>query len=349
MKSLTSFSAAALSCCCLFLSSCKEDEMHHDQNLNINYPAAFVVNGKSNNVQVIELSTNTVKETIDLMGATFPHHVYLNPAKNLMAVAITATDLTGGHGGHGGGSGNYMVHIINTVTGAHEHQLSCAKMPHNAVFSPDGAELWVSQSDAVQSQVLIYNTSDWSLKTTVNVGKGLSEVTFASDGSMAFATNTDDGTVSIIDPSSKIIHATVTVGADPVGAWPASNGKMYVDNEMDETVSEIDVATMAVSETFTLGFKPGYVAYSEHHDEVWVTDADNGKVVYYAKQAGTWMEMGSIPTGADAHAIAFSANGETAYVTNQGANTVSVIDVANHAVTATINVGEKPNGIALKE
>ncbi len=348
MKSLTSFSAAVLSGCCLFFSSCKEEE--HDMNtLNINYPAAFVVNGMSNNVQVIELSTNTVKETIDLNGGTFPHHIYLSPDKTKFAVAITSTDLSGGHGGHGGGSGDYRVIIINSTTGAHEKEITLSKLPHNAIFSPDGTELWVCQSDSVQSQVLIYNTSDWSLKTTVNVGKGLSEITFAADGSRAFATNTDDGTVSVIDPSSKVIHATITVGMNPVGAWPASNGKMYVDNEMDETVSEIDVAALTVTETFTLGFKPGYVAYSEHHTEVWVTDADNGKLVYYAKSAGAWTETGSITTGADAHAITFSADSETAYITNQGANTVSVIDVVNHAVTATINVGEKPNGITLKE
>lgn len=348
MKTLTSFSAALLSVCCLFFSSCKDDDMNH-QNLNINYPAAFIVNGMSNNVQVIELSTNNVKETIDLNGGTFPHHVYLSPDKTKLAVAITATDLSGGHGGHGGGSGDYRVIIINSTTGAHEKEISLSKIPHNAIFSPNGSELWIGQSDMVQSQVLIYSTSDWSLKNTVNVGKGLSEITFADNGSIAFATNTDDGTVSLIDPTSKAIHTTLTVGADPVGAWPASNGKMYVDNETDETVSEIDVATMAVGETITLGFKPGYVAYSEHHDEVWVTDAENGKVVYYAKQAGTWTEMGNITTGTDAHAIAFTNNGETAYISNQGANSVSVIDVVNHAVTTTIPVGEKPNGISLKE
>ncbi len=349
MKSLTSFSAAALSCCCLFLSSCKEDEMHHDQNLNINYPAAFVVNGKSNNVQVIELSTNTVKETIDLMGASFPHHIYLHPDKSKFAVAITSTDLSGGHGGHGGGSGNYMVHIINSTTGAHEKEISLSKLPHNAVFSPDGTELWVGQSDTAQSQVLVYSASDWSLKNTINVGKGLSEVTFAADGSMAFAANTGDGTVSAINPSTKMIHMTITVGMDPVGAWPASNGKMYVDNETDKTVSEIDVASMTVTETFTLGFKPGYVAYNGHHNELWVSDATNGQVVYYSETGGSWSEEGSITTGTDAHAITFSGDGTKAYVSNQGANTVSVIDVASHSVTVTINVGEKPNGIALKE
>ena len=50
----------------------------------------------------------------------------------------------------------------------------------------------------------------------------------------------------------------------------------------------------------------------------------------------------------DAHAIAFSSNGEKAYITNQGANTVTVIDVVNHAKLQDIIVGTKPNGIALK-
>jgi YVTN family beta-propeller protein len=36
------------------------------------------------------------------------------------------------------------------------------------------------------------------------------------------------------------------------------------------------------------------------------------------------------------------------YVTNQTANTVSVVNVTNHTVTKTISVGKKPNGIVIK-
>ncbi len=46
---------------------------------------------------------------------------------------------------------------------------------------------------------------------------------------------------------------TVPVGKDPVGAWPAANGHVYVDNETDQTVTEINVATGAVTETINLG------------------------------------------------------------------------------------------------
>ena len=124
---------------------------------------------------------------------------------------------------------------------------------------------------------------------------------------------------------------------------------MYCDNETDKTISEIDVATQKVTETINLGFKPGYVAYNSLTKELWVSDATNGKVVYYQISSGKWAKQGDITTGTDAHAITFTNDFKTAYVTNQGAGTVSVIMTSDHKVTATITVGSKPNGIVLKQ
>src|SRR5574337_284691 len=36
-----------------------------------------------------------------------------------------------------------------------------------------------------------------------------------------------------------------------------------------------------------------------------------------------------------------------AYITNQGSNNVSVIDTATNTVTATVNVGDNPRGVAV--
>jgi YVTN family beta-propeller protein len=308
-----------------------------------------VVNGSSNNVSVIKLSDNTVSETIALNGATFPHHIYINPAKTKLAIAITATDLSGGHAGHAGAKAGLKVQIIDAVTGMIDKEIALSKMPHNAIFNTIGTELWIGQMDTIQSQVLVYNTSDWTLKNTINVGKGLSEVTFSNDGAMAFACNTMDGTVTLIDANTKMMLTTLTVGADPVGAWSASNNKMYVDNEASQTISEISVSSMTVTSSINLGFKPGYVAYHTSSGELWVSDATNGKVVYYTLISGVWTIQGNIITGADAHAITFNSDGKKAFITNQGARSVSVIDVASHIVTQTIIVGTKPNGIVIKE
>jgi YVTN family beta-propeller protein len=317
-------------------------------NLNINYPAAFVVNGGDNNVQVVDLSTNKVKSTIDLNGATFPHHIYFNPDKSLMAVAIISQDVSGGHAGHGStGAKGYKVIILDTKTGNEHHILPTTALPHNGIFSPDGKELWVGQG-ADAGEVIVFNATTFAETKRIKVGKTPSEVTFSVDGSLVFVANTGEATVSVIDPATKTVKTTIAVGKDPVGAWAAANGKMYCDNETDKTVSEIDVKTQKVTTTIDLGFKPGYVAYNTHTNELWVSDATNGKVVYFQIVSGKWSKKGEIATGADAHAITFTDDHKTAYVTNQGAGTVSVITTSNHQVTATITVGAKPNGIVLK-
>ena len=92
---------------------------------------------------------------------------------------------------------------------------------------------------------------------------------------------------------------------------------------------------------------PGFVAYQGDMKEMWVTDPMAGKVHWWTKDAtGKMIHSGAFATAAGTHAIAFKDM--TAYVTNQEAASVSVVDVMQHKVTKTIAVGKKPNGIVIK-
>lgn len=329
----------------------EENHNNHSSNnnsLNINYNAAYIVNGSSNTISVLRLSDNVITETISLNGATFPHHIYLNPAKTKLAIAITGKDLSAGHLGHGGSVSGQKIQIIDVVTGNIDKEIVVSKLPHNAIYNLTGTELWIPQGDSVLGTVMVYKTSDWTLQNTINVGRLPSEVTFSHDGSKAYVANTKDGTVDIIDPSTKLSVQTLSTGITPVGAWPGSNGKMYVDNEGSQSVSEIDVSTNTITATINLGYTPAYVAYNSVNSELWVSDATNGRVVYYSLVSGIWTLQGNITTGANAHAIAFSLDNSKAYVTNQDANTISIINTTTHSIISTLNVGSKPNGIILK-
>ena len=57
--------------------------------------------------------------------------------------------------------------------------------------------------------------------------------------------------------------------------------------------------------------------------------------------------IATITVGASPSAVALNPGGNTAYVTNAGAGTVSVIDIATNTVTATIKVGTNPSDIAI--
>ena len=329
--------------------------------LNITYPAAYVVNGESSTVSVINLNTNEVTDLIQLteemsgmahgsnaMFLQYPHHIYLNPAKNQIAIAAPGTDLSQGHGTttttiHSGGA---KVAILDANKGINVKLINVPMMNHNAIYTSDGKEIWTSQMEDA-GKILVYDANTYALKNTISVGKEPAEITFSNEGNMAFVANGMDNTVTAINPNTKVIVATIPVGLNPVGAWTGSDNRMYVDNEDGQTVSIIDVKTLKVVETIALGFMPGFVAYQGDMKEMWVTDPKAGKVHWWTKDAiGKMVRTGAFATAAGSHAIAFKDM--TAYVTNQEAASVSIVDVMQHKVTKTIAVGKKPNGIVIR-
>ncbi|GAA4340814.1 hypothetical protein GCM10023184_38770 [Flaviaesturariibacter amylovorans] len=320
---------------------------------NFNFPAVFVVNGESNSISVIRMSDNVVVDSIALampgMGSMgmWPHHISLYSSGNSrrLAVALPGMDLSAGHGGQTGGMAGALM-VLDAEKGTMQKSLSLPDMNHNATFSPDGSEIWTSQMNS--GKVLVYDAQTYALKNTITVGADPAEVTFSSGGSKAYVANGGDDNVMVINPASKTVTATIPVGDEPVAAWVGFDGKMYVDNEMGETVSVIDVATNAVVQTISLGFMPGSVAHNLQKNELWVTDPDNGKVHYWNRSGNQWVHGGVFDAAAGAHAVAFTADGTVAYVTNQMARSVSVINVNTHSKIRDVAVGLKPNGILIK-
>ena len=308
--------------------------------------ALYVVNGADNSISVINTETNEVAGTIALANAAFPHHVYLSADRSKLALAVPGLDLSGGHSGHTGHGGTSMpgiVMVLDATTGATLKARKLPTMNHNAAFASSG-EIWTSQM-ADPGKVLILDPLTLEDKGAVDVGAAPAEVTFSADGKYAFVANGSADSVTVIDASTRAVAKTITVGDGPVGAWQASNGIAYVDNEAGKTLSAIDTKTLEVKLTYNLGFTPAYAALAPD-GSLWITDTQNGKVVVSLADADT--KQAEILTAAGAHAIAFAGT-TTGYITNQEANTVSVIDVATRKVTKTISVGTKPNGMVWRK
>src|SRR5215813_795099 len=131
----------------------------------------------------------------------------------------------------------------------------------------------------------------------------------------------------------------------PIVPSQANNGHIYVDCEMSKSFSVVDRSHLHVDFTYNLGFTPAYAKLGPD-DHLLVTDTDNGKVVLFDPDRDN--KQHEIQVGAGAHAIDFSTDGRTAYVTNQMANTVLVIDVGSRTVKKTITVGNQPNGLLFR-
>lgn len=326
--------------------------------INIISPAAYVINGESSTVTVIDLALNEVKNTILLDNSAinnksgytgtniqYPHHIYISPDGTKLGIGVPGVDLSGGHSGSHETKGKIL--IVDAKSGKILTNTELSKPNHNSIFSPDGKEVWTTSMEH-DGKTLVYDLQTMTLKNTISVGEEPAEVTFSNDGKYAFTTNGESNSVSVIETNTKKVIKTIAVGAEPVGAWMGVDGNMYVDNEVSQTVSVINVTKLAVVETVNLGFMPGYVAYNQALNEIWVSNAGQSFVHYFTRENNIWKKQGSFQTGLDAHAIAFSKDWKTAYVTNQGNLNVSVIDAANHKKIRDIKVGQKPNGIVLR-
>ena len=325
--------------------------------------AVYVVNGEDASISVIDPTTARVIGTIALKNVSYPHHVYLSPDRSRLAVAVPGHDLSGGHSAPATPAGEHSAHgaapttatttstqgavlVLDASTGATIKARRLDAPNHNAAFSPDGAEIWTAQL-LEEGTVLVLDASTLEIKQTIRVGKIPAEVTFTPDGKYAFVANGTSGDVSVIDVASKAVVKTIAVDPQPVGAWPGADGLMYVDCEAGKTIKAIDPKSLEVVRTYALGFTPGYAAVPPGRTgELWLTDVDTGKVVFNKTTADS--QEAELTTAPGAHAIAFSPDAKRAFVTNQLAGSISVIDPVTRTVTSTVVVGKKPNGIAYR-
>ena len=160
-----------------------------------------------------------------------------------------------------------------------------------------------------------------------------------------FVANSGSDTVSVIDAGTNTVLATIGVGDRPTGVAAAPFGnRVYVTNEMSGTVSVIDAGTLAVVATVAVGARPVGAAVSPLGAEVWVTNA--GAHTVSVISTATNAVVATVPVGIAPQGVAFSPNGLRAYVTSQ-ADTVWILDATSRAMIVTVPVGLTPHGIAV--
>jgi YVTN family beta-propeller protein len=202
----------------------------------------------------------------------------------------------------------------------------------------------------------------------------LSQVSFGQSltppSHVAYVTNFNDGTISVIDTST---NSVVTTIAECVECSPGPTGVaitpdrrfVYVANESAGTVAIIDAITNSIVNTITM---PQICVGDTCNSPLTVGVAINpnpNRPFAYVTNTGSVGATGfvtvintqtqtivapSITVGSHPFGVAVTPDGAFAYVTNGTPGTeksVSVIDTSTNAVTKTISVGSNPTSVAV--
>lgn len=305
-------------------------------------PAVLVADSKGESVVVVNPERFEAMARIELTGGAHPHHIHVNPDGTRLLVTAAGEDL-GGAKRELAGEGALL--LLHAATGRTLAARRLPKPSHDAVFSPDGGAIWLAQRSA-KGKVLRLDPQTLETQQEIDVGARPAGVTLSLDGRYLFTANTGSDDVSVIDLERREVIKTIPVGDGPVGVWPGPDDVMYVDNEAGETLSAIDVGALEVTKTFALGFRPGVVALAPGGRELWVTDGEHGRVTFWDPDRAT--NIGELRTGDGAHGLVFGPDGVRAFVTNQGANSLSVIDVASRSVIKTLPMDGQPIGLVFR-
>ena len=184
----------------------------------------------------------------------------------------------------------------------------------------------------------VFDAQSGKLIAQALVRTGPSSVAYGEDS--VWVTNTNDNSVTRIDPKTNASVQTIPVGQGPAGI-AIGGGFVWVANGLDGKASKIDPNTNTAVETIQVGNGPTGVAFGG--GRVWVANSTDRTVTEIAP--GSQAPPRTIPVGPGADALAFGFG--FVWVVSETGNSVTRIGARSGTVLPPITVGNGPSGIAV--
>jgi len=341
----------------------------------------YVDNDFSNNVSVINGSTNKVVATIpvgkgpmDIRFDSGNGNIYTpNWFSNNVTVISGATNKVvanvpvGLHpNGAGYDSGNGDVYVgnwntsnVSVISGATNTvigNIPVGAYPYYMAYASNNGGMYVANNGGDSVSEI---SSLLGLRAPAPYYRAISSVGNVSSGALRVGTNPasigyDHGNgdyyvanagsnnVSVVSGTTGRTVATVAVGGYPFGvAYDSSNGIVYVTDAGSNAVSLVSGSTNEAVATVQVPSSPLGVAYDSGNGDLFVSSF-GGHLLNVI--AGSTL-VKNITVGTSPTGVAYDSSTGSIYVTNSATNNVSVVSDVTDAVVTTIAVGNDPAGV----
>lgn len=289
-------------------------------------PKAYVGNFKDSTVSVIDTATGTVVATVPV--AAGPHGMAISADGKLVYVT---------------GEGSSGMSIVDTASDSVAATVDVGPAPHGVALLPDGKTILVGVYGA--DRVAFVDTATRAVVGSVAVAKPHT-IAVRPDGKLAYVASQLPGQFAlvVVDLASRAVVRTIALDKPPRDPEFSHDGKyLYVTTAGVNALRVIDAASEKVIAEIPTGASP--------HIGKWFAGAAVGTIVVQGPgelltfDPAIQAVLRGFAVGKQPHWQAF--DGKTVWVTNEGSNDVSAVDLASGRTT-TIAVGNAPRKIVVQ-
>ena len=160
------------------------------------------------------------------------------------------------------------------------------------------------------------------------------------NGLVVLAVNTADAQLEIFDVANGSLtrRGSIAVGLDPVSVRARSNTQAWVVNQISDSISVIDIATMRVTKTITIGDEPADVVFAGSPQKAFVSLSMPEKLAVVDATTPNTITTVNI-AGSSPRALAVSPDGSKIYL--------AIFESGNHSTMvpeASVNSASGPYG-----
>jgi YVTN family beta-propeller protein len=239
------------------------------------------------------------------------------------------------------------VTFIDTTTNTVKHVTYVGRSPHEAFFTPDGKEVWVTVRG--ENYISVIDAATFKETTRIEVPPGPGMQIFSPDGKYGYICSSFNPETDVVSVADHQIVAKVkqespfcpNIAATPDGeqVWFTLKdiGKTQVFNAKPpfNPIKTIDTGPITNHVNFARTSK-GTFAY--------VTIGGTNEVKVF--RTDDFSQVATIPVGNLPHGIWPSGDGTRIYVGLENGDALAAIDTATNKVIANIPIGQAPQAIA---
>ena len=291
-------------------------------------PKAYVGNFKDSTVSVIDTGTERVVATVPV--AAGPDGIIVAPGGRSVFVS---------------GSSASTVSEIDASTDRVARNIDVGKGPQGLAMTTDGKWLLVAVNG--DDRVAFVDTTAHGVSATVPVPKPHT-IAIRPDGRQAYVASQEPGhfALVVIDMATRSVVTEIPLDKPPRDLEFGHDGKaLYLTLAGVPAVQVLDPATNQWSAPVPTGVSPHIAQHFAGMASGVVVVQGPGEVMLF--DPATRAAVRSIGVGKQPHWLDLSADGKKLWVSNEGSNDVSVVDLAGGPVH-TVAVGNAPRKVAVQ-